>query len=105
MDKARKAQIDWCLNNETNDPETQEWRDELTPEEQAYVDREDDRYEHAIAAMCSAILVMEQLRKKYQPEELLELKTFGDHCRVRLRSGEQYMARLGRDGGLVLERA
>ena len=69
MDKARKAQIDWCLNNETNDPETQEWRDELTP------------------------------------EELLELKTFGDHCRVRLRSGEQYMARLGKDGGLVLERA
>lgn len=48
---------------------------------------------------------MERLRKKYKPEELLELKTFGDHCRVRLRSGEQYMARLGKDGGLVLERA
>ena len=55
--------------------------------------------------MCSARLVVERLRKKYKPEELLELKTFGDHCRVRLRSGEQYMARLGKDGGLVLERA
>ena len=105
MKKSRKAYIDWCLDSETNDPETQEWRDELTPEEQAYVDREDDCYEYAVATMCSAILVMEQLRKKYQPEELLELKTFGDHCRVRLRSGEQYMARLGKDGGLVLERA
>ena len=105
MKKSRKAYIDWCLDSETNAPETQEWRDELTPEEQAYVDREDDCYEYAVATMCSAILVMEQLRKKYQPEELLELKTFGDHCRVRLRSGEQYMARLGKDGGLVLERA
>ena len=105
MDQERKDYIDWCLDNETNDPETQEWRDELTPEEQAYVDQEDDRYERAIAAMCSAILVRERLRKKYQPEELLEIKTVHDHCRVRLRSGEQYMARLGRDGGLVLERA
>ena len=105
MDKERKAQIDWCLNNETNAPETQEWRDELTPGEQAYVDREDDCYEYAVAAMCSARLVVERLRKKYKPEELLELKTFCDHCRVRLRTGEQYMARLGKDGGLVLERA
>lgn len=105
MDKERKTQIDWCLDNETNDPETQEWRDGLTPEEQEYVDQQDDHFEQAIAAMCSAILVVERLRKKYKPEELLELKTFGDHCRVRLRSGEQYMARLGKDGGLVLERA
>ena len=37
MDKERKTQIDWCLDNETNDPETQEWRDELTPEEQEYI--------------------------------------------------------------------
>ena len=105
MDKHPQAQIDWGLNNETNDPETQEWRDGLTPEEQAYVDQQDDHFERAIAAMCSARLVVERLRKKYKPEELLELKTFGDHCRVRLRSGEQYMARLGKDGGLVLERA
>ncbi len=105
MDKERKAQIDWCLNNETNAPETQEWRDGLTPEEQEYVDQQDNHFERAIAAMCSARLVVERLRKKYKPEELLELKTFGDHCRVRLRSGEQYMARLGKDGGLVLERA
>ena len=87
MDKERKAQIDWCLNNETNAPETQEWRDELTPEEQEYVDQQDDHFERAIAAMCSARLVVERLRKKYK------------------RSGEQYMARLGKDGGLVLERA
>ena len=105
MDKERKAQIDWCLNNETNAPETQEWRDGLTPEEQAYVDQQGNHFERAIAAMCCARLVVERLRKKYKPEELLELKTFGDHCRVRLHSGEQYMARLGKDGGLVLERA
>ena len=105
MKKSRKAYIDWCLDSETNAPETQEWRNELTPEERAYVDQQDGCCEQAIAAMCSARLVVERLRKKYKPEELLELKTFGDHCRVRLRSGEQYMARLGKDGGLVLERA
>lgn len=55
MDQERKDHIDWCLDSETSDPETQEWRDELTPEEQAYVDRQDGCYEKAIAAMCSAM--------------------------------------------------
>ena len=105
MDQERKDHIDWCLDSETSEPETQEWRDELTPEEQEYVDQQDNHFERAIAAMCSARLVVERLRKKYQPEELLEIKTVHDHCRVRLHSGEQYMARLGKDGGLVLERA
>lgn len=63
MDKERKAQIDWCLNNETNAPETQEWREELTPEEQEYVDQQDNHFERAIAAMCSACLVVEDLRR------------------------------------------
>ena len=47
----------------------------------------------------------ESMKKAASTEELLEIKTVHDHCRVRLRSGEQYMARLGKDGGLVLERA
>ena len=37
MDKTRKREIDRYLAHETNDLESQEWREELTEEESAYV--------------------------------------------------------------------
>ena len=37
--------------NETNDPETQEWRDDLTADERKLVDQWDDNYEQALAQM------------------------------------------------------
>ena len=104
MDKTRKAEIDWCLDHETSDPETQEWREELTAEESAYVQAQDEHYERGIAALCSAILVRERVRQRYRPEEIAELETRGDHCRLRLRSGEAYLARWSADGGLLLEK-
>ena len=145
MKKSRKAYIDWCLDSETNDPETQEWRDELTPEEQAYVDQQDGRYEKAIAAMCSAmpmdnphkaslrnigsepfapklqeyiedpcdqavanaqrvVQIIEQLRARFDTEEVTAIKAVDDECWVFLQDGSLCNAYLTEDGGLHLSR-
>lgn len=40
----RYLHLIWLWENETNDEETQEWRNELTDEEQALVDRWDNGY-------------------------------------------------------------
>lgn len=103
MDKTRKMEIDRNLAYETNEEWTQEWREELTEEEAAYVQAQDEHYVRVVAATCSAILVRERVRQRYRPEEIVELETRGDHCRVRLRSGEAFLARWSADGGLRLE--
>ena len=104
MDKTRKREIDRYLAHETNALESQEWREELTEEESAYVQARDKHYERGIAAMCSAILVRERVQQRYRPEEIAELKTVYDHCRLRLRSGEVFLARWAPAGGLRLEK-
>ena len=103
MDKTRKREIDRYLAHETNAPESQEWREELTEEESAYVQARDKHYERGVAALCSAILVRERVRARFSPEEIKELETVYDHCVLRTRSGRQYIARLGKDGQIVLE--
>ena len=103
MDDNRREQLRRRLYQETNDPETQEWRDDLTPEELEYVNRIDDQYISGIAAICSAILVREQVRDRFPQEEIAELETIRDHCRLRLRDGTMYLARLGRDNRLRLD--
>ena len=104
MDKKRKEEIDRCWDNETSEEWTQEWRDELTEEEAAYVQAQDERYRRGIAAMCSGILVRDRVRQRYRPEEIVELKTIYDHCRLRLRSGEEYLAWWAPNGDLRLEK-
>lgn len=104
MDKTRKREIDRYLAHETNALESQEWREELTEEESAYVQARDKHYERGVAALCSAILVRERVRQRYRPEEIAELKTVYDHCRLRLRSGEVFLARWVPAGGLRLEK-
>ena len=103
MDKTRKREIDRYLAHETNDLESQEWRDELTPEELEYVSQLDVRHESSVLVMCSAILVREEVRARFRPEEITELETIQDHCRVRLRDGTMYLARLDRDCFLRLD--
>lgn len=103
MDEIRKEHLLENWNQETNDPESQEWRDDLTPEELEYVNQLDDRYASGVLAICSAILVREKIRERYRPEEIAELETIRDHCRVRLRDGTMYLARLGRDRSLRLD--
>ena len=103
MDDIRREQLRQRLYQETNDPESQEWRDELTPEELEYVEQLDNSYVSHIAAMCSAILVREKVRARFRQEEILELETIRDHCRVRLQDGRLFLARLGRDNRLRLD--
>lgn len=62
MTRERKEYIDSCLDWETNDPESQEWRDDLTAEEQAYVDAEDERYLLGMLRLCEAIQAAESGR-------------------------------------------
>jgi len=103
MDNERREELRRRLYQETNDPESQEWRDGLTPEELEYVHQLDDQYVSGVAAICSAILVRERVRAQFRQEEIEELETIHDHCRVRLRDGRLYLARLGQDNALLLD--
>lgn len=103
MDDERREYIRDRLYQETNEPESQAWRDELTPEELEYAARLDEQNETIVTATYSAILVREQVRARYRPQEIAELETLRDYCRLRLRDGTMYLARLGRDGALRLD--
>ena len=103
MNELRKAHLKENWSHETSEACTQEWREELAPEERAYVAGLDRDYGQGILALCSAILVREKVRARYASEEILELKTDYDRCRVRLRDGRTLLARLGWDGDLRLE--
>jgi len=46
----------WLWENETNDEETQEWRDELNSEEQELVDKWDNGFESGLARMAQDII-------------------------------------------------
>lgn len=49
--------------HETNDPESQEWREDLTEEETALVEQWDAKAESQIHEMCADILEIERRRK------------------------------------------
>ena len=103
MDNERREYIRDRFYQETNEPESQEWRDDLTPEELEYVGQLDDQYDSGYLAICSASLVREKLRARFRPEEIAEVETIREHCRVRLRDGTMYLARLDRDCSLRLD--
>ena len=103
MDDERREYIRELFYQETDEPESQEWRDELTPEELEYVGQLDAQYVPGSLAICSAILVREKVRARFRPEEIAEVETIREHCRVRLRDGTMYLARLGRDRSLRLD--
>jgi asparagine N-glycosylation enzyme membrane subunit Stt3 len=54
----RLAELADNWNEETNDPETQEWRDGLTPEEAKIIDDWDYGYSIGVHNICQAILAM-----------------------------------------------
>lgn len=62
MDELRKKELRENWSSETSKPRTQEWREELGPEERAYVSGLDRDYDRGILALCSAILVREKVR-------------------------------------------
>lgn len=48
----RREYLLWAWSEETNDPETEEWREELTPEEEELVKGWDKGYESGLAQLC-----------------------------------------------------
>ena len=103
MDEIRREQLWESWNHENDDPESEDWRLDLTPEELEYVEQLDDSYTNGIRQLCTAILVRERIRDRYSPAEILSLETVGDHCRLWLRDGTAYLARLAGDGTLRLD--
>ena len=60
---ARMAELDWCWGNENQDPESQEWREGLTEEEQAVIDKWDASYEEGVRKMALRIMAEDQKRR------------------------------------------
>lgn len=102
MNENRREQLLANLENETADPRTQAWREELTAEELDFVAQIDDQYCRGVSDLCTAILIRDRLRERFHPGDLQEVETIQDHCRLRLRDGRLLLARLARDGSLRL---
>lgn len=100
MDSTRREEIVIAWDGETEAPETQEWRDGLTLEELDFVETLDKGRRRDRLNLCTAILIMDKIRARYGPRDILELKAAGDHCMLRLRGGPLLLARL--DGGQEL---
>jgi len=66
MTRSQKEYIDDCFNHESNDPESQEWRETLTEEERAYVADKDERYRVGMLRLCEAIQAADQRRAHQQ---------------------------------------
>ena len=103
MDDERREYIRDRFYQETNEPESQEWRDDLTPEELEYIAQLDGGYDKGVCSIAMAILTREKVREKYGPAEIRELKAVGDHCMLWLRDGRLFLARLGRNRELLLD--
>lgn len=105
MDDNRREELRARLGQETNDPESQEWREDLTPEELEYVNHVnqlDSQHITAGVITCTDLLLF-WIRERFRQEEIAELETIRGHCRLRLRDGRMYIARLGRDNRLKLD--
>lgn len=103
MDNERREDLYrlWC--NETNEAETQEWREDLSLEELDLVAQWDMGHAQGVHTLCSRLLIREKLRGRYSRKEIAELEAVGDHYRLRLRDGSLYLARLAQDGALRLD--
>ena len=67
MTRERKEYIDQCLDWETSEAESQEWREDLNEEESAYVRSMDRRFDRGMLRLCEAILAAEARRSKSIP--------------------------------------
>lgn len=54
-------ELRWCFDNESNDPESQEWRENLT--EADLIEQWDMRIETQIGKLCSDILELEKQKR------------------------------------------
>ncbi len=56
MTERRYEELMWLWENETNEEETQEWRDELSNEEQELIDRWDNGFYSGLSGMFQDLM-------------------------------------------------
>ncbi len=56
LTKEQCEELMWLWENETNDEETQEWRDELNREEQELVNQWDNRFSFGLSRMLQDLM-------------------------------------------------
>lgn len=103
MDNERREDLFRLWGEETSDPETEEWRDDLTPEERDFVAALDNDFSRGMLRLCSVILIRDKLRQRYDPRMVEELTALRDCCRLKLKDGQVYLASLDRNNDLVLQ--
>lgn len=78
----RKNELLWLWGEETNDPDTQEWREDLTPEEEAQVAEWDANAERGMGEMARRTLELEE-QKSRPSAELQMAAAKAEHLRRR----------------------
>lgn len=68
MTDERINDLQWYWDNETNVPDTQDWRETLSLEEHALVDTWDEGYTLGIYTICQEILALERKATNLQGE-------------------------------------
>lgn len=64
----REEELSWYFWNETNDPESEDWRDELTTDEAAMVEQWDLQTSAGFARLAQEILDRQLSKPDYEPE-------------------------------------
>ena len=62
VSEERIAWMEWCWDEETSDPESWEWREELTAEELALVESWDERFAQGVLKISEDILALSEGR-------------------------------------------
>lgn len=65
----RENELYKLWSNESNDPGSEEWRENLTPDETALVEKWDNGYEIGMARIAGQIIDAEQRRDKLRNKE------------------------------------
>ncbi|MCI9588782.1 MAG: hypothetical protein HFF60_12600 [Oscillospiraceae bacterium] len=99
MDDTRREELTALWNEEADE----EWREELTAEERDFLAGLDKQYRRGLLRMCEDALTMDLIRRRFKPTAIAEVTAMRGHCRLRLRTGELYNARLSKQRTLLLE--
>lgn len=90
LTQERRDHLYWLWSEETEAPETQEWRDDLTPEEAVYVASLDRGYRAGCTQIATAIRVMESIYRDFPLRQIREISRQGSSCRLELTDGRVF---------------
>ena len=90
LTQERRDHLYWLWSEETEAPETQEWRDDLTPAEAAYVASLDRGYRAGCTQIATAILVMEDIYRDFPLRQIRQITRQGCRCRLELVDGRVF---------------